>query len=377
MLSHNVRFKYRREYMTIFYACLLTIIMVFNNALFSEANDTHYFFTGKELVKSVNSEGAIKKTILCKDKIDVEKLGISQEILAYFENPDIVVSPDEKFFVFAGRAGRQSEDRYFLVNITGCRVVRELTIDKTDKAYHSFDYRAAFSPDSKKLFVSLRVWNKEDVYAPEREAFWLTKEYSGTGFAAVRTLSNIVIPSTVLNVNKVPYYPYRFSRDGRYLLREAIPKKLPMTAFPGWAVFDIKEDKEIFTMDMERYKEFFGNRKVIAHEVAPDIFNGLLLFSFQFDSGTEVVIFDHGSRKIVGKFSVSEKGTAFFSSNVDRVIVSISPYEKALRKKIMIYERTNGKLLGQAEIALTEEVNDVSDDGQQIILKNGKKMILR
>lgn len=336
----------------------IVIFGIFSFSLSSEAKETKYFFNGNEFVKLEQKDGNSASTSYCKDKFGVGEFGVSpEEVAATGDN--IYVSPNEKYFVFIGTAHRQDEARYFLANIAECKVIRELLLGKE---YESVSYAAAFSPDSKKLYISWYVTGNNSI-DQQSKAFWLTKEYGGEGFADEKKLMNVVIPGRILSGDEFRY-PYKFSKDENAIV---VAKNLK-----DWdlSVYDLQKDEVSFRAI--KLEDYFGHKKYSKGDYVPDISDGRLLFNFETDRGVEMNVFNFRDKKIENKIEVPEKGLGRFSSKGDSVIVSTFPDPKTMKKKALVYDRKTGKRKGSTMIDASDEVEDVSDDGKQIILKNGK-----
>lgn len=345
--------------------CLLAMILVLSLCIRSEAKAADYYFDGHEFAKVDRNGGKKEKTSYCKGKFDVEQLGLSLYELVNDDDPSVDVSPDEKYFVFSGRANKNSDFRYFIADVIECKVVRELVFNKADNAYKPSKPRTAaiFSADSKKLYISWSVWNNKNIKDPSSTSFWLTKEYSETNFAHERTLKNVVIPGKILSLGKFRH-PYRFSQDGKSIVVAKNEKDWDLS------IYDLQRDEVSFRA--KKLEDYIGHKRYFKGEYVPDILDGLLLFNFETDNGAEINIFDYRNKRIENKIDVPEKGLGIFSSKGDNVIVSTFPDPKTMKKRALVYERKTGRRKGIATLDASDEAADVSDDGKHIILKNGK-----
>lgn len=344
------------------------MIAAFSFYMQSEAKAIDYYFYGRELAKVDQNDGKKVRTIYCKDKFDIVQLGLSLYELVNVDDPSVVVSPDEKYFVFDGRADRNSDYRYFIADISECKIVRELAFNKADNAYAPFGHHAVFSADSKTLYISWRVWNDRNVHNRTRMGFDLTKEYSGVNFANERTLKNVVIPGKILTLDRVKFrYPYKFSQDGKSMVVATEEKNWNLS------VYDLQKDEVSFRA--KKIEDYVGAKKYFYGEDVPDISDGLLLFNFETTKGVEVNVFDYRSKMVENKIDVPEKGLGRFSSKGDSVIVSTFPDPKTLKKTVFVYERKTGKSRGRAILDASDEVEDISADGKQIIYKTSGKEI--
>jgi hypothetical protein len=340
----------------------VVVLFTFN----AGAGHERYYFDGSQLYKVYEEHGNTKKTVYCKDQINLKELKIS-EYTTQDNSGDIYVSPNEKYFIFHGATGRQSEWMFFLVDIRNCKIIRELTVGNK---YHIISYCAAFSPDSKILYVS---WHLSDV-KKNNEDLWLSSEYSGKDFKEEKMLKNIVIPSRVIFKNNY-IYGYKFSKDGRYLVMRGSPTIVEVkeaesgagTRYLGFTVWNVQKDKEIYVM--EKWEDYFRGKRFYFWESVPDISGNLLLFNFDMQEGTEIDIFDYIHNKMINKVEIQFKGTGMFSSNGKQIIFSSLVDQKTWKKNIIIYDINTGKQLGKTALDEADEIVDFSDKDRQVIYK--------
>ena len=320
-----------------------------------------YSFRGDHFYKVVKDDGQfLSKEKSCENKINVEELGISEHTI---DPEDMFVSPDERFFVFAGAEGRHADRRWFLVDIKECKVVRELAIGNS--VYTSYYYNAAFSPDSKKLYVSWQVVSREE---GEETSHYFTKEYSGEGFVQERVLKNVFIPMKFGTSGK----PYRFTKDGSQILVHSMTSQW----YFNITVYDVQKDAEVFrTSDIREYvgKDVKLLGQIDENEYVPYITNGQILFNFIKGKGVEARIFDYRDKKIKRRFEVPSKAVGRFANEGRRVVFTEFADPKTKKKKVIVFEANTGKQIGKTVIDKDNEVLDVSADGKEIIYKrNGK-----
>lgn len=319
------------------------IIFYFISTL--EAQQTRYSFDGNEISKRQELYGKINHSILCSN---VTGTDILNGDLVDLNN--LFVRSDEKYLTF--QVYSKSRPHYFLVDIGNCKVIRELIVDKK---YQQIDYSAAYKPVSGDLLISWLLMDKDG------EGFEKTIEYRGTEYKNERILKNIQIPSRVIDEKGYYLYYYKFTHDEKYLV----------TVEPIiWVanVYSVPDDQKLASFKIMDYKK----GKFINREGLPDVKDGHLMYSFDSAQGTEISIFDYKDKRLENKIIVPEKGLGKFSLNGDSVIVSTFPDQKTMKKKAFVYDRKTGKRKGSATLDAADEAEDVSDNGKQILLKNGK-----
>lgn len=329
---------FRISFLTVCISCCL----LFN----VEAREVRYNFYVEYLSKSEKIHGQVVRSNYCENKINVTELGIKDYTV---DDEDIYVSPNEQFFVFRGAIGRHAPPQWFLADTKECKVIKKLVIDDPNVAP---DYDAAFSPDSKKLFVS---W---DISTLDGPTIILTKEFSGDGFKNERVLKNIVISSTI-RTKDTWVYEYRFSPDGKYLL--ASDSMID--------IYRISEDEKITSFKTENFISFEGKKYYgKENEYVPYIANELLLYSFDVSAGTEMNIFDYTSKTLKKKIVIPLKGIGIFSSNGSRIIFSTFP-DTTWKKEVIVCDTNTGSKIGKTTLDEIDEIVDVSSDDKQLIYK--------
>jgi hypothetical protein len=342
----------------------LSLIMLFMFSIPVDAKKITYEFSPVVgLHKMEMLHGSMQQTKFCENKIDIK---LDDDMSKYIFDSEIYVSPDERLLIFQGSYGRHSDPQWFLVDIRQCKMLKELTVGISRppivkgflyKITHQvYDYHVAYSPDSKKIYISWGIVSSEE--EPQR---WLTKEYSGDGFKNERVLRNINIPNTIQDLERYVRNQYIFSANGKYLVATLFRKDWYLS------VYDVEKDEEIFRM--KNSNDFFGKKKVKAL-VPPDISDGLLLFNFESDGGTEISIFDYENKKVKNKVELPLQGSGMFASG-SRIIFSSFPDPKTWQKEIIVMDTNTGKQLGKTTLDEADEIVDVSADGTQVIYKRG------
>ena len=330
--------------------CCWTILIILGFSMYAEAGKIKYSFSGNGFTKIEEVSGKIERTTYCKNQINVELLGISKETV---ENSydDIYVSSDERFFTFHGSYGRQGEWRFFLADIVECKVIRKLALDEV---YHPFNYAAAFSPDSKKLYISMYV---RDINK-DGDAYWISKEYGGEDFKDEKKLKAIYIPTRAIDGKGNYLNFFKFSKNGKYMV--TVDNKT-------WeaSIFNVLEDEKITSFKLRD----FTKNKYYHGEFVPDVENGMLLYNFDTGSGTEIDIIDYINKKLKNKIEVEEKGLGKLVSNGDKVIFTSFADMKTTKKNVTVYETQTGRVLGKTILNTEDEVVDMASDGKYLIYK--------
>jgi len=344
------------------------LLVILSYSYTAAAKNVRYGFNSSFFYKQETIHGRVEITRRCENKVDVIALGISDYTVSSW---DIFVSPDERYFIFQGSYGRHGRMRVFLADSIYCKVIRELTLG--EKYDTSTFFNAAFSPDSKRLYISWnitppppdKIYNNFDELMSAykgRETIWQTKEYGGDGFINERILKNVTIPMTGSKI----------STDGRYLVKEITPVIVKVgniqgVIYLGLAIYDLTKDIELYKI--EKREDYLGQKKYFKGENIPDISDGLLLFNFDSDGGTEIDIFDYVNKKIKNKIEISLKGSGMFSSKGNRVIFTSFPDMETWSKEVIIYDMSTGKKLGTATLDEADEIVDVSANDKELICR--------
>lgn len=344
----------------------INILMLLFYVSFTSAESAMYGFYDTKFIKVETIHGQRVKTALCENKVTLKELGISQ----VFDSEEIFVSPDERYFVLQGSLGRHGNAQWFLVDLKDCKLVAKLVAEQPN--YHAFQYQAAFSDDSKKIYVT---WDLLSDNVDIEDALSLTKEYSGDVFKTERILKNIMIPSRV-SQKGYPLPSHQFSKDGKYLLVEDY--KFPQGQEPIYnvIVYDVIQDTIIAKFNED---QLTTNRRYYEFYYTPDISNDLLLYSFnRSEAGpslTELAIYDYKNITLKRKINVPLKGIGIFSSSGSRIIFSTFPDTQTWKKDVIVFDTNTGTQIGKASLDEMDKIDDISFDDKQIIYKrNGVEM---
>lgn len=323
-------------------------LLYFTNII--EAANTRYFFNGKYFKKNQSIHGQVQKTTLCNNVIPLEGMDISKLIIDSDEN---YVSSDEKYFVFQGKYGRHAEPQWFLVDINKCMIVN--TIFYNDPEYRVYDYRALFSPDSTKLYITWEVGSDEDETTKT-----ITKEFSGSLLGVVRALNNVVIPDRARNGKGFYLTNYKFSYDGKFLVTYDDDLLI--------SVYQLINDLNLASFNIQDY---LGQKKYYENEYLPDINNSAMLFTFKTETGSEMDIFDYTNKKLIRQINVTSRGIGMFSTDAKRIILVGFPNSE-WKKEVIVYDSNSGASIGKTTLDETCNIIDVTSDDKQIIYRQNE-----
>ena len=331
---------------------IIFIVLGFLNI--AGAKQVAYSFGGHDIGKAEKSQGKIKVRTLCKNAIDMTEYDIDVRDTIPQNEDDQFSSSDGKYLVFHGAESPKAPWRYFLIDIKKCRVVREL-----EAQYENKEYSVAFSPDSKKMFIRWLIINIDS------PSGIVTKEYSGPDFTNEKILKNM--PQfgrygAAEGSDNFWGYDYQFTQDGKFLLTD-----YPIKSVWTINIYDISKDRIIASFPDSRV--LFPNEKVYREDNMPKITEGYLLFNFATPHGTEMVIFNYNTKKVVSEIISAERGLGSFSANGTKIIFSTFPNKTTWKRNVIIYNRRTGSLLGQTVLEERDDIVDVSPHATKLIYK--------
>ena len=350
---------------------IFLILLFFVNI--ADAKRVKFTFWGSQLIKKEEVHGQIVSSTFCENAIDFTNYNLDLDTVSNV-GEDVYVSPDEHYFVFSGAESRQAPGRYFLASITNCTIIRELSTGFSN--IPSF-YSAAFSPDSKKLFMSWTIVNSpslsvimntpgitpdnlSEAISNSTSYINLTKEYSGDGFSNERSLMNMPSPDRAYDDSSgFWYYFYKFSKDDNLFLN---------LAAKTWTtyIYNILQDQMITSFNNESYIDM-TSKSYYSQDNLPSITNGYLVYSWDITNGTEMDVFDYNAKAVVNKITNSYKGLGSFSSNGKRVIFASFADPTTWQVNVIVYDTFTGSEIGQATLDEIDNIVDVSSDDTQLI----------